>query len=200
MNTTALFVELLIIGAGAAIAVALAIVGLCGYEWVPLLKPVEWLILVPLLAIAYVLGIVVDRLADFPFDKWIEAARTRTFGSKDSYHQARYSVLSRHETFRFILEYGRSRLRIARGWTLNCILIFVAMQAYAFGRLEGSARWQVALIGGSAITLLALSTLYATKQLAETELEKLKEFQKMLGDPGMVGENRTPPSDSLTPS
>ncbi|WP_152051008.1 hypothetical protein [Tautonia marina] len=200
MNTTALFVELLVIGAGAVIAVVLAIVGLCGHEWVPLVKSVEWLLLGPLLAISYVLGIVVDRLADDAFEVWIDKRRTNTFGTKDAYHQTRYAVLSRHEALRFILEYGRSRLRIARGWTLNCIMIFVAMQAYAFSRLEGSTRWQVALIGGSAILLLGLATLYTTTQLATTELKKLKEFQKLLGIPITVGENGAHPADGPTPS
>ena len=63
MSTTTLFVELLVTGFGALIWVVLVV--LCfvkGGELSPLAKP-SWIAL-PLIAVAYVLGVVTDRIAD----------------------------------------------------------------------------------------------------------------------------------------
>lgn len=68
MNTTSLFVELVVIGVGALAWVALLVLSVFGYDWVPLDPLLAAAATVPLLSVVYVLGIVSDRVADLLFD------------------------------------------------------------------------------------------------------------------------------------
>ncbi|NJN21306.1 MAG: hypothetical protein HC812_09070 [Leptolyngbya sp. RL_3_1] len=69
MSTTDLFVELLIIGVGAAIGLFLLVLTVFGYGWLAWDGLLSLPALLPILAIVYVLGIVVDRFSDRLFEK-----------------------------------------------------------------------------------------------------------------------------------
>ena len=69
MSTTNLFVELIVIGIGAAIWVVLAALAVFGYSWVPLDQVFSTFAAAPFLGVVYVLGIILDRVADAVFER-----------------------------------------------------------------------------------------------------------------------------------
>lgn len=62
MSTTNLFVELVVIGVGAAIWIVLLGLAVIGCEWATDIEAVSLVAIVPTLAVVYVLGIVSDGL------------------------------------------------------------------------------------------------------------------------------------------
>ena len=69
MATTALFVELVVIGFGAAIWVVLLACSLFGSEWLAIREQLGVVLALPSIAFVYVLGIVSDRVIDGLFGK-----------------------------------------------------------------------------------------------------------------------------------
>lgn len=114
MSTTSLFVELVVIGIGAALWVSLAIFSVFDYTWVPFDKAMSLPAIILGLSLIYVLGIVVDRLADRIFQLRNEPLCRKWFESSEDYHRARTLIYIRSETLRDLFGYSRSRLRICR--------------------------------------------------------------------------------------
>ncbi len=86
MNTTDLFVELIIIGIGGAIWLCLLIFGMFGYDWVPLDETLALAALIPFLSVAYVLGIIIDRVADAIFERlWVPSLMKKVYEEKKEY-------------------------------------------------------------------------------------------------------------------
>ncbi|MCB1035170.1 MAG: hypothetical protein KDD47_15185 [Acidobacteria bacterium] len=136
MTTTPLFVELLVIGFGALSWMLLAFAAALGYDpfgpqrgLLALAEPVVWL--VPALTLAYVLGVVTDRFADRVFDRWDRKMLHAVFkGDRERYYELR-RVLSLHGRDLWDnLEYGRSRMRICRGWALNFFLLALSTSLF----------------------------------------------------------------------
>lgn len=82
MKTTDLFVEIIVIGIGAVISLLLFIFGVFGYEWVPFDEAVSLVALIPFISVIYVLGIVIDRVADKLFDGWAKAIRVKVYSTQ----------------------------------------------------------------------------------------------------------------------
>jgi len=79
------------------------------------------------------------------------------------------------------LEYGRSRLRVCRGWTLNFVLIAVSMILFLYVRLPD----QVVQLGIIAIVVfgtLAAATGWTWYQLITTEYAQVKAQAKFLSE------------------
>ena len=90
MNTTNLFVELIVIGAGATLWTLLLILSLFGYAWVPFGGLLSLPALIPILSVIYVLGIVVDRLADALFEQiWKEGLLASVYSQANRNEQYR---------------------------------------------------------------------------------------------------------------
>jgi hypothetical protein len=120
MTTTAVFAEILVGGIGALIwvvLIALSIARPSTADAAAFFSHKDWAApaLPLLLAVAYALGIIVDRVADSLFRKAVRKAH------KES--KTRLRVLARGDKVTDFIEYIRSRLRIARVTTLNLILI-----------------------------------------------------------------------------
>ena len=131
MNTTDLFVELIIIGIGGAIWMCLLIFGMFGYDWVPLDETLALAALIPFLSVAYVLGIVIDRVADTVFEKvWYPSLLKKVYETEKEFLDDKRLVYIHPGRLGDLLEYGRSRLRICRGWTLNAVLILVSLDFF----------------------------------------------------------------------
>lgn len=127
MKTTAIIVELVVIGMGTTIA---SIVFTFGWQGIPLEKMVDFLdpaLITLVLFISYVVGIVIDRLSDRIFDRWENRLRTYHFPDHTDYQHARSLIFSNSEHVQEWVTYGRVRLRVARGWSLNCILIMFSV-------------------------------------------------------------------------
>lgn len=177
MSTTNLFVELLVIGVGASIWLVLVVLSMFGTSWVPVEQLFSPPAALPLLAIVYVLGIVSDRMADAVFEwLWNDDLRGSRFSSRGEYYNARRIILTRSERLSDLLEYGRSRLRICRGWALNSLLIAVGLNTFLW-RWSGDnpAAWGISMFGSITLLLFALGAWYSWRKLALAEYRKVRE-------------------------
>lgn len=177
MNTTNVFVELLVIGLGpvaaATLVVAVAFDPAALGPAALVDAGTSLLILVPLLAITYILGILVDRLADRTFSGWADRIRHRYFDSDDEYHTARRTIVYHSEPMYRIRQYGRSRMRICRGWAVNAALLVVPANLYVAGALETGAVRGV-LLSNVGLGLLLLGTTLSWRVLAHSEYRKIR--------------------------
>ena len=177
MSTTNLFVELIVIGVGAFIWLVLFIFSVFGYTWVPidlLLSPPA---AVGILAVIYVLGIISDRIADTVFDWiWSDDLRGPYFQDRGEYYNARRLILIRSERLSDLLEYGRSRLRICRGWAFNSILIAISLNTFLWMNLsDKSSIWSISIFSSISLLVFALAAWFAWQKLVKTEYRKIKE-------------------------
>ena len=182
MNTTNLFVELIVIGVGALAWVVLLVLSVTGWQWVPVEKVFSAGALVPLLSIVYVLGIVSDRIADSVFESlWNDKLRKNRFPDVDDYHAARRHILTRSERLSDLLEYGRSRLRICRGWTLNSVLIAISLNVFLWTRLSDFPLTKsLSLFATIAFLTFAAASWYTWRKLTVTEYRKVQEQAEYL--------------------
>ncbi len=160
MTTTHLFVELLVIGFGALAWILVCTATFFDFDlsstnaYLPSLGA-----LLPLLCIAYVLGILVDRVADWIFDRlWDKNQRRSIYGhdakDKIQYFNDRRTLIVEGPELWQLVEYGRSRLRICRGWTLNALALTTSLIFYCLtGGADSSVRLEicVAILGLGAI-------------------------------------------------
>jgi hypothetical protein len=189
MGTTDLFVELIVIGIGGAIWLLLLIFSAFGYDWVPLEDMFSLAALIPFLSVVYMLGIVVDRLADAAFGKlWDAPLRRRVYAQEDEYLDDKRLIYIHPGRLGDLLEYGRSRLRICRGWTLNALLILISMDIFVWTRLTGdSLRLKLTLFGSLALALFALGNWFSWRQLSLANYHKIKRQSAFLRAVHSVG-------------
>jgi hypothetical protein len=136
MTTTHLFVELLVIGIGAFAALLLLLAAIFGWSPDTFSGLMGLQALFPILAAVYVLGILVDRLADICFDWKDKEQRREIFPDDDEKHtkyfESRRTLVIDGENLWRDLEYVRSRSRICRGWTVNSLLLAICFTIYHF--------------------------------------------------------------------
>ncbi len=186
VSTTNLFVELIVIGSGAASWLSLLLLSVFGHDWLGSVDPKHPLMLpalVPLLAFVYVLGIVVDRGADRLFDRfWISKARKKSYEKEERpFFDDRRLALLEHSPSTELFLYGRSRLRICRGWTVNAVLIALALGIFLVSHMGGQPLfWQLLLCGDLFFLLLALGCWLSWKGLKESDYIKVKEQAEFL--------------------
>lgn len=183
MNTTSFFVELIVIGVGAAIWIALAVLSVFGTTWLSsgsFGKDLGVQLLVPSLSVVYVLGIITDRAADWVFGPWSRALQQRAFGSAEEYYRARTTLYARFAALTDLYEYGRTRLRICRGWALNAALILIAFDVFAARQISAYPRGPLWVTGTVGFGLLALSALMAWRGLTVQEVARLHHQSRLL--------------------
>lgn len=133
MKTTEMFVELVVIGTGAFIWLLLMILTIFGYNWIPFDKPIFSPLILLFIVLIYVFGIIVDRLADCIFKNWEEKIREIIMPDKD-HRQIRAIVYKESSLLKEWSQYGRTRLRICRGWALNMVIIFITSNLFIWIR------------------------------------------------------------------
>lgn len=191
MATSALFVELLIVGLEALVWMGLLVLCYTGpLDVVATLgKLKEWA--TPLTALvfvaAYVIGILMDRVSDTLYvalegdpTKWRALNRIRRIFRKkrvshsaiDKIPEMRLQVMLESEGLAKFLDYQRSRLRIARATVLNLLLAIVAAVIYQI-TIGAGIRYRIALVVlGSFVWLLVL---LATEMIDFAHLKRLSE-------------------------
>lgn len=173
MSTTNLFVELLVVGVGAFFWVLLIVLGISVEPFESIEELIKVELFIPLLSIIYVLGIVIDRVADSIFDKlWGIKIRNSIFPDRNEYYRARSIIFSSSESISELLEYNRSRLRICRGWSLNSVMIIVSLNIYAL--LVPSSCYKQTILGSIMFLLLAIGSWYAWRNILKKEYGKTK--------------------------
>lgn len=184
MSTTNLFVELVVIGVGVLAWVVLGLLSVFGYSWVPSDNQLLLGSAVPILAIVYVFGIVWDRFADFVFDRlWVDDLRSPFFADRAAYYDARRTILTRSPPLSELLEYGRSRLRICRGWSLNAIFIAVALNLLIWTRFRGHENAiSLSAVGTCIFVVLGVGSWLAWRRLESTGYRKIKDQSAFLAE------------------
>lgn len=159
------------IGTGAASWILLLVFAFLGYAWVDLDTFGSWNALLPVVAFVYVLGIVVDRIADSLLRKSDRRLRNRAFeGSEKDYHYVRTYVFYRSDKFKDIFDYSRSKLRICRAWIFNSALNALAAFVLIWVRMPQLAvhsKLLLSLLALCAGVLLALGSWYTWYRLTD---------------------------------
>lgn len=182
MNTTNLFVELIVIGVGAAAAIVLTIFAVFGVEWVPTTKLASVAVIAPGASIVYLLGIVTDRIADRAFSPVASSIRKSVFPDQEAYNAARSKVYE-ESPFLNLFEYTRSRLRIVRGWTLNTLLIAPAFNAFVLVQLSQELpSVKIAIVGDVVLAAILIGCAFSWWALYEAQVGAIKSHQLFLPD------------------
>ncbi len=179
MNTTNLFVELIVIGVGVSFWLLLVACSVFGSSWLPDNDGVILVAAIPSLAVVYALGIIWDRISDWIFQKfWTDDLRSRHFDSLGEYYNARRTLLTQSGALSELLEYGRSRLRICRGWTLNALMSAIALNIFTWSDhspVFEIDRTRLSIFGSVFLILLAGGSWFAWRSLAASEYRKISE-------------------------
>ncbi len=137
MNTTSIFVELVIIGFQSLIWVGLFVLTIVGPQKMPIEKLLTLNMAVPALAAGYILGILIDRLSDIAFIPADHRLRKEhDLHDLPPFLTMRFYILHKSKDSYDQLEYTRSRLRIARAAFLNFILISIASMLFVLIRMQ----------------------------------------------------------------
>ncbi|MGW2282668.1 hypothetical protein [Streptomyces sp. NPDC001770] len=125
--TTAMFVEVLVVGIGFVTGLALLAAAAAGPETAAKAAPVAGSTSATgaCLAAAYALGILIDRCADKALTRIRRNLRQASFPAEDTYAQARL-ILATQPPLVALADYARSRMRICRGWILNTAVLTLA--------------------------------------------------------------------------
>jgi hypothetical protein len=176
MNTTNVFVELLVIGLGPLTTLILLVLIALDPGTMTLTDVMatgsSLALIVPMLAATYILGIIVDRIADQLFGSFgSKRIRHEYFEDDDEYHEARRTIIYHSELMYRLRQYGRSRMRICRGWAVNSLILLIPANMFAvrFGADVGV----LAVLNGALFATL-LGTLFSWRALAHGEYRKVK--------------------------
>jgi hypothetical protein len=184
MNTTNLFVELVVIGVGTLLALMLTVMSIFGYGWTSWEKITSSTMLIPLISITYLLGIVIDRVADQIYRSWNRKLRLEQFSSNDKYHEARtYVYQFANERIISLFLYGRSRLRISRAWSFNCILLAITIPIFVWTRLSqiaNNTKISITIFSIVFFGIGAVATCLTWRKLAKNDYKRLAETNTIL--------------------
>ena len=190
MSTTNLFVELIVIGVGAAGWAALFVMSALGYD-PSVIRGVlsEPAGAVPALVVVYLLGIVTDRLADTSLHSMrAERKRKFYFATEEEALRDRGFVLARSAYFAAQFEYSRSRQRICRGWIFNSVLLAISLNVFLLARPGVVPNpSQVRAVATSALILLGVGCWLAWEKLADTELKRVRDQARVLRELDATG-------------
>ena len=143
-------------------------------------------LILPFLAITYVLGIVMDRVSDWLLTSRKTQLRILVFGSVESYRSARLAVLREGGPgITELFEYGRSRIRIARSWAFAFALNAVTALPYSLLQL-GIPTLSHRIACGLSLMLpilgLSLLTFWAWLCLVTNDYERLLEVSQLISE------------------
>jgi hypothetical protein len=181
--TTAVFAEILIIGLQVEAWLALALFSVFGTEWVDVTAANEFagLATILVLALAYVLGIVVDRLADTLFDAFERNERGKrvkqrlsknaNLSKPASVATMRMRVMHESEGMIRFLDYQRSRWRILRATVLNLALAAPGAALFLLLRTDVDRLW--ALLPPACALVLVPLTYFAAVRVQDAWIGRL---------------------------
>lgn len=184
MSTTAIFAEILIIGLQATVWIALLVLSFLpkGSINPGALDGWEALTTVFVLAAAYTLGIVVDRIADSAYGRlrkiWDKEEKGKGKRKKNlpDVSIMRLRVMEKEDGKARFIDYQRSRLRVARATVLNVALVFLT-GVYYLGRADMSkpaiATFSVALL------IVLAGSLFAAERIHRAYMNRLVEAYEM---------------------
>ena len=127
MKTTEVIVEILVIGFGPLVSLAICIVVFPPSTAIDIPSSPVPILIATGCVFCYVFGVIVDRVADAAlssYEKRIRSIVLKGYGSQLSdFQDMRSYVYQEIPHVREWAEYGRIRLRVSRGWVVNALLI-----------------------------------------------------------------------------
>ncbi|TYA97872.1 hypothetical protein [Seonamhaeicola marinus] len=140
MTTTQVFIELLITGFGTLAWIILIILGINGFDFSFLLQEeMPSILLLPITGLAYILGIIVDRIGFQIFKKKERKNIKKIFSEEDNNDSIKLKVvyiIQKSDHLKSAIDYNRSRLRLARSWIINFLMITVSLLLYCLVNLD----------------------------------------------------------------
>ena len=150
MNITAIFVELLIIGLGVLCWLVLFVAYILGLNLDFSFFQINPILIAPLTAVTYILGIVADRLIRDPFIYLVEKPAQKKVHKEKEYAEKIVKIkklstainkpFAAMELEKFVransqdlgqkIDYNRNRLRICRSWIIHFLLITITFYAW----------------------------------------------------------------------
>ena len=183
MSITTLYAELVVVGSGALFFILLFCYALFGNQsWFAKLEVPATIgnaiFLVPALSVIYLLGIVIVNMSHLFFRSTERRLRRDSLKALDKHYQydeIRNDLYTSPDAKELVgeFEFRRSKVRISRGWFVNCILIIVALVACLIG---GKMSGLVTLFWATMVTALMLGTLVSWRTATETELTWLRSY------------------------
>ena len=179
MSTTALFVEILIIGLEAIVWIGLSL----SLVWDPRLflnmlmeyKAYSPLLTIFLMAFAYVIGIFIDRVADNGYKLF----RHRGDGALPAQvGKMRLRIMHESEGMAKFLDYQRSRLRIARATCLNVSITVLVAAVWLIHYRVATPLAPIAVIGVGVLALVLSFT--ATRRIDKAQIERLVQAYEII--------------------
>jgi len=160
MNTTSIFVELLVIGFQTLTWIGLLIITIIGYKGIDFEKLLSINLALPILAMTYVLGVAIDRLSDMVFLPRDHRLRDKEkLKASPEFLVMRFYILGKSKDIYAQLEYTRSRLRIMRAATLNFVALSVVSTFFVWFQLGNIFSFQTRV--AACILVLVLGDLLA---------------------------------------
>jgi 8-oxo-dGTP pyrophosphatase MutT (NUDIX family) len=155
VTTTAVFAEIIVVGLQVEAWIALLVLTIWGTDWVDLdaLEPWAALVTILVVATAYVLGIVIDRVSDRTVMIVAKKVGRRLPNGTVSFQEQRLSVLDKSDGMAKFLDYQRSRQRVARGTVVNTTAATLTLVAFLWVRTDVSAWWLLAVVGTGVLAL-----------------------------------------------
>lgn len=189
MNTTLLFAELLIIGLQTAVWILLLLINIFGTGWIQTIQTshlADWqaAILVVLLSVFYVIGIIIDRVADALFSGWERRLRRAGFPEPPMpIVVLRFELARGNEHLNHQFEYNRTRMRISRASAVNFALATIMGILYILIRSQASSpneKWILAFVILIIGTVLALGAAFTWRKLIRGYFGMLKEYSRFI--------------------
>lgn len=183
MNTTNLFVELVVIGVGALVCLLSIPLIFFGYEWLMLDRLNSPLLLIVIIGFTYVLGIISDRFSDTVCKAWDKRVRLQYFSDNEEYHRIQTFVyVNANEKISSLFEYGRSRIRIIRSWAIFFSFLGVTLSLTFLKNSDTNLplkAWLSILIF-AVFEVLFISSIIAWSKLSNNNYERLRETYGIL--------------------
>jgi uncharacterized membrane protein (DUF485 family) len=193
MATTPVFAEILVLGLEVEAWLVLLLLAAFGTGWVDVgdVKDFASLVTVVVLALAYVLGIIVDRLADTLLDRLEKTKRGKRIKQRMSKNRnlekpekvaiMRMTVMHESEGLTRFLDYQRSRWRVARATVLNIAIAGPVGALYvAVGTHE---RWLWALAPAAFALVLSPVTYFGAVRIQDAWVGRLVDAYRIVTAP-----------------
>jgi 8-oxo-dGTP pyrophosphatase MutT (NUDIX family) len=147
--TTAVFAEIVVAGLGAETWISLLILSIFGSKWIDIGAVSGWVALITILVVAaaYVLGVLIDRVADtiLVTSKLAFLLRRRPVDKPANIERMRMCLLSKDNAAARFLDYQRSRVRVARATLLNLLVLLPVTVLFLLSQTNASALGVIAV-------------------------------------------------------
>ena len=190
LATTAVFAEILIVGLEVEAWLVLALLSVFGTDWIELaeVKDFATLLTVIVLALAYVLGIIVDRLADTLLDYFEDTSlgesvkgalsKNPRLPKQPSLATMRMTVMHASDGMTRFLDYQRSRWRIARATVLNLAIAGPVAALYLAVGTNVHRAWE--LVPLACALVLIPTTYFAGVRIQDAWVARLVDAYKIV--------------------